>query len=272
MPLFYGLAGDIRGVTYVWPEPVPIIPAKFLKVVLSLNVARCAADRGITLPEGHLGVIPKRVQFVPGTVYSEFYFIFLFAWFIFSCWLSVLAPFEHYDFIMEGLVRLRRATRKLWPDEAKWKWAFHPEFLLSAEFALWVEGQFVPPTRSFTSSDVYLVYSPCHTFSDVRKASVNPPTSKSGSRDSSVPRSASAKRVAGDDRAPSESPRKKARGGDLAAQKVDKADKGDGGATPRKPLLSSGLLHSNFTPSPTSNVVCALFVLFFWRFFDRFVV
>ena len=181
----------------------------------------------------------------------------MFACFTSLCWLSVLAPFEHYDFVMEGLVRLRRATRKLWPDEAKWKWAFHPEFLLSAEFALWVEGQFVPPARSFTSSDVYLVHS-CHAFSAPQKTSVNPPTSKGVGRDSSVPRSASSKRVAGDDRAPSESPRKKARGGALAVQKEDKAEKGDGGATPRKPLLSTGLLHTNFTPSPTSNVVCVL--------------
>ena len=99
----------------------------------------------------------------------------------------------------------------------------------------------------------------------MRKVSADPPTSKSGSRDSSVHRSASAKRVAGDDRAPSESPHKKARGGELVAQRVDKADKGDSGVTPRKPLLSAGLLHSNFTPSQTSNVVCVLIVIFLWR-------
>ena len=83
--------------------------------------------------------------------------------------LLLSAPFEHFDFIIEGFVRLRRSLRKLWPEEAKWKWAFHPEFILTAEFALWVEGQHVPPSRSFVSSDVYLVYSSCHTFSDMRK-------------------------------------------------------------------------------------------------------
>ena len=71
---FYGLAGDIKGIDYVWPDPVPVDAEKFMAVVLALNGHKCASDRNARVVPGQIGQVEQRVRYLPGTCYSKFCF------------------------------------------------------------------------------------------------------------------------------------------------------------------------------------------------------
>ena len=48
-----------------------------------------------------------------------------------------------------GLLRLRQQRKLLWPADELWTFAFEPDFLLTAEFQLFVQGKKVPSTRTY---------------------------------------------------------------------------------------------------------------------------